>query len=82
MKTCPQCKEGVQTDALVCRHCHHRFTEGEMTAGRRESGRTRIFQLVLAGIVLAAAVSCLQNGGAERMGEYFGSQASRSDGGN
>jgi hypothetical protein len=27
MKTCSQCAEQVQPDAVVCRHCGHRFTE-------------------------------------------------------
>jgi len=27
LKTCPKCAETVKEEALVCRHCRHRFTE-------------------------------------------------------
>lgn len=60
----------VQDDALVCRHCHHRFSDEELANAQAEQKRSGILKavLIVAAIVLAGA--WLNNGGAERLGEW------------
>lgn len=54
MKRCSQCAELVQNDALVCRHCQHRFTAEETAAAASKRRGGKVMGAVLLVVVLIA----------------------------
>lgn len=61
-KKCPDCAEIIKKDAAVCKHCGHKFSEGEVEAERSAMRKRRnIGSAVLAAGFLALAY-CIGNG--------------------
>jgi hypothetical protein len=60
MKRCPECAEQVQSAALVCRFCRHRFSEPDSLGALNDKMRRWTGNALYIGVVLLAAIFIYQ----------------------